>query len=112
MHKAAPTRPPAPSRRARLRDAMTEDIKALARQQLADQGPGAISLRAIARDLGTAPSALFRYFPSHHDLITALIADAYNDLAVALTTALATVPATAHAHRWAALCHAYRHWAL
>src|SRR5215472_10043253 len=91
---------------------MIEQIKAEARRQLAEQGPGAISLRAIARELGTASSALFRYFPSQHDLITALVVDAYDSLADALTAAVDTEPAADHAGRWLALCRAYRHWAL
>jgi AcrR family transcriptional regulator len=91
---------------------MIEEIKALARRQLAEHGPGAVSLRAIARELGTASSALFRYFPSHHDLITALIVDAYNALADALTAAIAPLPAAEYAQRWYALSRAYRHWAL
>lgn len=98
---------------------MIDQIKAEARRQLAEQGPGAVSLRAIARELGTASSALFRYFPSHNDLITALVVDAYDSLADAVAAAADTGPATAdtgdaagHAGRWLALCQAYRHWAL
>lgn len=96
---------------------MIDQIKAEARRQLAEQGPGAVSLRAIARELGTASSALFRYFPSHNDLITALVVDAYDSLADALAAAADTGPAAAdtaagHAGRWLALCQAYRHWAL
>src|SRR5260370_4016904 len=66
-----------PTRRARQRAATTGEIKALARRQLAEQGPGGLSLRAIARQTGTAPSALYRYFPNQSDLITELSTDAY-----------------------------------
>ena len=38
---------PAPTRRARQRAAAIEEIKALARRQLAEQGPGALSLDAL-----------------------------------------------------------------
>jgi AcrR family transcriptional regulator len=91
---------------------MIEQIKAEARRQLAEQGPGAVSLRAIARELGTASSALFRYFPSQHDLITALVVDAYDSLADTLTAAVAAQPPADHAGRWLAICRAYRRWAL
>jgi AcrR family transcriptional regulator len=82
------------------------------RRQLAEQGPGAISLRGIAREIGTASSALFRYFPSQYDLITALVADAYDSLADAVTTAAQARPAADHAGRWLAICQAYRDWSL
>jgi AcrR family transcriptional regulator len=88
------------------------EIKALARAQLADGGPGAVNLRAIAREMGTTSSALFRYFPRYADLISALLADAYAALAAALAAAVEARPAGDHAGRWAALCHAYRDWSL
>ena len=88
------------------------EIKALARAQLAGGGPGAVNLRAIAREMGTTSSALFRYFPSHADLLSALLSDAYHALADALADAVDARPADDHAGRWAALCHAYRDWSL
>jgi AcrR family transcriptional regulator len=104
--------PAAPSRRARLRADMISEIKTLARRQLAEQGPGAVSLRAIAREMGTAPSALFRYFPSHSDLISAIVVEAYNDLADALIAARDARPSADQAGRWLAICQAYRSWSL
>jgi AcrR family transcriptional regulator len=74
------------------------------------RGPGAVSLRAIAREIGTASSALFRYFPSHNDLITALVVDAYDSLADAITATAGARPASDHAGRWFAICRAYRQW--
>jgi len=103
--------PPA-TRRARQRQATVAEIKALARAQLADGGPGAVNLRAIARQMGTTSSALFRYFPSYNDLISALLADAYAALADTLAGAVNARPPDDHAGRWAALCHAYRDWSL
>jgi AcrR family transcriptional regulator len=102
----------APSRRARLRADTINEIKTLARRQLAEQGPGAISLRAIAREMGTAPSALFRYFPSHNDLISAIVVDAYNDVADALSSVRDAWPSGDHAGTWFAICQAYRSWSL
>ncbi len=101
-----------PTRRARQRAATTGEIKALARRQLAEQGPGGLSLRAIARQMGTAPSALYRYFPSQSDLITELCAEAYGSLADALAAARDAQPPGDHARRWIAICHAYRRWSL
>jgi AcrR family transcriptional regulator len=103
--------PPA-TRRARHRQETLAEIKALARAQLAAGGAGAVNLRAIAREMGTTSSALFRYFPSYNDLISALLADAYAALADALAAAVGACLPADHAGRWAALCHAYRDWSL
>src|SRR6266571_1449644 len=103
---------PAPTRRVRQRAATTEEIKALARRQLAEQRPGALSLRAIARQMGTASSALYRYFPSQSDLVTALCVEAYDSLAGTVIAARDAQPPGDHARRWTALCHAWRGWSL
>lgn len=103
---------PAATRRVRQRQATVAEIKALARRQLAEHGTGAVSLRAIAREMGTASSALYRYFASHDELISALCADAYNAVADAMAAARDAVPAADHARRWRAVCDAYRRWSL
>jgi AcrR family transcriptional regulator len=66
--------------RARVRAELTAEIKSLARQQMAADGAGSLSLRAIARQLGMVSSSVYRYFPSRDDLLTALIIDSYNEL--------------------------------
>jgi AcrR family transcriptional regulator len=100
------------SRRAELRLATIAEIKALARQQLTEHGPGGLSLRAIARQMRMASSALYRYYTSANELITALVVDAYDSLADALTAARDTHPADDPTGQWWAICHAYRRWAL
>jgi AcrR family transcriptional regulator len=57
-----------------------QDIKGTARRLLAEQGPSAVSLRAIAREMGMTAPALYRYFSSLDDLIAALVADSYLEL--------------------------------
>jgi AcrR family transcriptional regulator len=91
---------------------MVEEIKAQARRQLIEKGPGAISLRGIAREMGTASSALFRYFPSFNDLINALVVDAYNSLADTIGPALENCPPEDHTGQWFTICSAYRRWSL
>jgi AcrR family transcriptional regulator len=103
---------PAATRRTRQRQATVAEIKALARRQLAEHGTGAVNLRAIARQMGTASSALYRYFASHDELISALCADAYDAVADAMAAARDAVPAADHARRWRAVCDAYRRWSL
>lgn len=100
------------TRRARQREATLAEIKALAREQLAEQGTGAVNLRAIARQMGTASSALYRYFPSHDELISALCADAYEAGADAMAAARDRVPPGDHPGRWLAVCDGVRQWAL
>src|SRR5688500_4847181 len=99
----------APSIRARVRAQMTDEIKDIARQHLATDGAN-LSLRAVARDLGVVSSALYRYFASRDDLLTALILDAYNSLGEAVETAEKAVPRKDLSGRWLAVCHAVRDW--
>jgi AcrR family transcriptional regulator len=101
----------APSLRARVRTEMSQEIKDVARRHLATDGAN-LSLRAVARDLDIVASALYRYFPSRDALLTALIIDAYNDLAAAATEADAAVPRDDLRGRWLAVCRAVRTWAL
>lgn len=97
--------------RARARAAMTADILDAARRQLADVGSAGLSLRAVARELGLASSAVYRYFPSRDDLLTALILEAYDDLGDAVDAALEPIPAGGHLRRWMACAAATRDWA-
>ncbi len=64
--------------RERARIEVTAAIKDEARKQLAEEGAAKLSLRAVARELGMVSSALYRYFPSRDDLLTALIVDAFD----------------------------------
>jgi len=98
--------------RERARAELTSEIKAVARRQLAEEGAGALSLRAVARELGMVSSAVYRYFPSRDELLTALIIDAYDSVADAAETAEGAVPRADPLGRWMATCHAVRAWAL
>lgn len=98
--------------RARARVEITATIKDEARRQLAADGAAKLSLRAVAREVGMVSSALYRYFPSRDDLLTALIVDAYDAIGAAAESALAAAPAGDHPARWTAVCRAVRAWAL
>ncbi len=100
------------SRRERIREGTREEIKGLARQQMAASGTAAVSLGAIARAMELVPSALYRYYASRDDLITALIIDAYEALAEALNEAAAAQPAEKYGARLLAASLAYRAWAV
>ncbi|MHA6758889.1 TetR/AcrR family transcriptional regulator [Streptacidiphilus sp. PAMC 29251] len=91
---------------------LTHEIKEEARRQLAVEGPQKLSLRAVARELGMVSSALYRYFPSRDDLLTALIIDAYNALGDQVEQAVSsTVPRSDTRARWFAACVTVRAWA-
>jgi AcrR family transcriptional regulator len=98
--------------RARARAQLTAEIKEEARRQLAAEGAQRLSLRAVARALGMVSSALYRYFPSRDDLLTALIIDAYDALGTSTEAAVARHPPADVRGRWRACCHAVRDWAI
>src|SRR5215212_79785 len=99
-----------PSARERVRAELTTEITDAARRQLAEVGAAALSLRAVAREVGMVSSAVYRYFPSRDDLLTRLIIDGYDDLGTAAETA--DDPAAAPRERWLSVCRAVRRWAL
>ncbi|MFJ2640235.1 TetR/AcrR family transcriptional regulator [Streptomyces sp. NPDC087511] len=100
--------------RERARIEVTAAIKDEAKKQLVAEGAAKLSLRAVARELGMASSALYRYFPSRDELLTALIVDAYDSVGETAETAhrAARAEATTHVARWIAVTRAVREWAL
>ena len=97
--------------RARVRAELTREIKSVAREQLAEVGAAALSLRAVARELSMASSAVYRYFPSRDDLLTALIVDAYDAVGAAAELDESAVRRADAAGRWMATARAVREWA-
>ena len=75
--------------RERARAELTREIKEEARRQLAASGAQGLSLRAVARALGMVSSAVYRYFPSRDELLTALIIDAYDAIGATAEAAVA-----------------------
>ncbi|UGT44342.1 TetR/AcrR family transcriptional regulator [Nocardia yamanashiensis] len=96
--------------RERARAEITREITDAARRQLADSGAPGLSLRAIARELGMVSSALYRYFPSRDELLTALIIEAYDAIGGAVEAAAAQ--ADSPRAQWRAVAHAVRDWAI
>jgi AcrR family transcriptional regulator len=95
--------------RERARAELAREIKDTARAQLGRVGADGLSLRAVARELGMVSSALYRYFPSRDELLTALITDSYDALGAAAEAA--DRPGAEPRRRWASVCHAVRDWA-
>jgi AcrR family transcriptional regulator len=88
---------------------MVREIKDLALRQLAEGGPQALSVSAIAKALGVSGPALYRYFAGRDALVDALIVDAYDDLARALIAAEPGLPGLAAAYRAWALAQPHRY---
>ncbi|MEO5832738.1 MAG: TetR/AcrR family transcriptional regulator [Nakamurella sp.] len=96
--------------RDRIRAETTDEIKACARRQLATEGTN-VSLRAVARELGMVSSAIYRYFSSRDDLLTALIVDGYSTLADLVVAAEGRVSRDRPADRFETVARTVRDWA-
>ncbi len=109
---AAPDRPVTARERARV--AFTEDLMTAARARLAEHGAAELSLRAVARDLGVASSAVYRYVESRDALLTRLIVEAYDDVGVVCESAAERARAQAEppAQVLLAVTRAFRGWAV
>ena len=76
-----------PTPRERARESTRAQARKIADRQLADGGIEALSLKAIAAELGLTGPAIYRYFANRNELLTELITGAYDDLAAALDAA-------------------------
>lgn len=101
-----------PTARERARVQTTEAILAAARTQLAEVGAAALSLRAVAREVGMVSSAVYRYFPSRDELLTALIIEAYDAVGEAAESARDAASTSSPRDCWLAVWRAVRDWAL
>ncbi|MCX4547111.1 TetR/AcrR family transcriptional regulator [Streptomyces sp. NBC_01565] len=99
-------------RRERLRAETTAEIKKVALELMASGGPDAITLRAIAREMGMTANAIYGYFATRDDLVTTLIGDVYTSLADTVDAAWGAAPVLDPATRIPAWAHAFRNWAL
>lgn len=97
--------------RARNRARMESEILRLGREQLSTRGPAALSLREVARELGVASSAVYRYVADRDALLTRLLVDAFDELADHVEGALARASGSG-SERLAIFGHAMRAWAI
>lgn len=100
-----------PTRRGRARAATEQDIRRTARKLLVEQGPEAVTLRAIARELGITAPALYRYYGSRDELVETLRLDVCADLAAELAEDIVDLPADGVLQLFA-ICKGFRRWAL
>ncbi len=99
-------------KRAAHRAEQIAEIKRVARELIVAKGAEGLSLREIAREMGLASSALYRYFATRDELLTTLILDAYNDLGQHVESAYALVETESPRRRFIASIRSIRAWAL
>ncbi len=99
------------SRRDRVRAETTAEIKQTARQILVTQGPEAVTLRAIAREMGMTAPALYRYFGSHEDLIRHVVGDIFSEIGAGIEEAIEAA-GDGMTDKMIAACREFRRWGL
>ncbi|GAA3670758.1 TetR/AcrR family transcriptional regulator [Arthrobacter ginkgonis] len=100
-----------PTPRQQARERTVAEILRIGREQLASEGAAALSLRAVARELGVVSSAVYRYVASRDELLTMLVVEAYTELGDRVDAAVEAAPGGPF-ERFAALARAVRTWAL
>ncbi|EHR63476.1 TetR/AcrR family transcriptional regulator [Saccharomonospora cyanea] len=99
------------NRRARLRAALDRDLRRTARRLLVSGGLDAVTLAAIAREVGITPPAIYRYYGSRDDLLLALADDLIAELVGELGTAAAAHPDDRPDRQIIAMIRAFPSWA-
>jgi AcrR family transcriptional regulator len=103
---------PAVGIRGRFRSQVRDEVKAAALRQLVAGGPTAVSMNAIARELGVSGPALYRYFTGREELLDVLVLDAYRDLAETLAGAANRRRGHSPERRLRSVVQACREWAV
>ncbi|MEP7765693.1 helix-turn-helix domain-containing protein [Sanguibacter sp. 25GB23B1] len=100
--------------RERARAEVMAELLAAAKERLSVEGAAGLSLRAVARDLGMASSAVYRYVESRDALLTLLIIEGYDAVGDACEEALRVSHERGEtpAQAWLAVARAVRAWAV
>src|SRR5215470_11236125 len=96
----------------RRRAATRAEIKAAARDQLVRGGPGSVSLRAVARDMGLTAPALYRYYSALDSLVLELCTDLYTELRLSCEAERDRVPENDLEKRLKVMAREFRRWVL
>ncbi|MFT2016626.1 TetR/AcrR family transcriptional regulator [Streptomyces sp. 796.1] len=100
------------SRRERLRIATIQEIKDVAREFLVQDGPGNVTIRAIAREMGMTAPAVYRYFASRDELIQEIRRDIFGEMGTHLHAVIEALPDRAPASELLTAGRALRRWAI
>lgn len=95
--------------RQRYRDQVRSEIKQLALVQIGEGGAAALSLNAVAKQLGVTGPAIYKYFRSRDELLTELLLEGLDEVAAAVRAA---VRKGAPRERLHALARAFHGWAV
>jgi AcrR family transcriptional regulator len=98
-------------RRARLRQTTLEEIHAAARKLLVEHGSAAVTVNAVARQVGMSGPALYHYYAGHDELVGAVTADFFRELAATMEQARDARADAPIGDRLLAACRAMRAWA-
>ncbi|MFJ3670250.1 TetR/AcrR family transcriptional regulator [Streptomyces sp. NPDC090106] len=101
-----------PSLRERRRAVAVREIVDTAERQIDEHGPHALSLRAVARELGMSVQGLYHYFPNRDALVTVLITKAYEELTEAVRAAAERAPLEPELPSFVVAAEGYRGWAI
>ncbi|MGW4688016.1 TetR/AcrR family transcriptional regulator [Streptomyces sp. NPDC004244] len=99
-------------RRHRVREDALADAMRIARRLLIEEGPAAVTVRAVAREMRLTAPGLYRYYAGHRELVQALVSHLYDELAAALTAARDLRPVGEPGQRLREVCRELRRWAL
>ncbi|MEV6984553.1 TetR/AcrR family transcriptional regulator [Sphaerisporangium sp. NPDC051017] len=99
-------------RRQRVRDATLRELISVSREILTSQGPDALTIRAVAREMGMTPPGIYRYFDSHRKLMDAVIIDTLEELTEYINSAISQLDKADTAGRLIVASRALRHWAV
>ena len=100
------------NRRERLRKAALGEIHAAVREILVEKGQAAVTINAVARQVGMSGPALYHYYSGHDELIGAVTADFFLELAVTMEQARDALADAPVGERILAVCRAMRTWAV
>lgn len=100
------------TRRERIRQRALQEILEAASQELREQGPSGVTMRAVSRAVDMSPSGLYRHVAGHDELLALLAARAYDAINETITQARDRAPERDHATAWYLACLALRQWYL
>ena len=98
------------SKRETIRQITINQIKAIARRQIAESGQTGLSLKSISREIGMSGPALYRYFPNRDQLLLTIVNDAWSELESQIVTNTSEAAQKDCAALISPIIGVYRHW--
>lgn len=95
-----------------MRKATLEEIHDAVRKLLVEQGSAAVTINAVARQVGMSGPSLYHYYSSHDALVGAVTADLFDELAATMEQVRDAHADAPIGERILAVCRAMRAWAI